>query len=154
MAPLRGVVGTLALLVRPFARAAPARADPLPSHQAFAAGVSAHEGCAAHTDEFFPFLPDHVKYDPASTDPFTFRYYNKTEVIAGKTMAEWLRFSIAFWHTFRGDGSDPFGAPTKVRGAREAARSPGLRGSPGLVGAHATSAALLRRRAGRGRRRR
>ena len=25
-----------------------------------------------------------------------------------------LRFSVAFWHTLRGDGSDPFGSPTKV----------------------------------------
>jgi xylose isomerase len=24
-----------------------------------------------------------------------------------------MRFSIAFWHTFRGTGGDPFGAPTK-----------------------------------------
>lgn len=28
-----------------------------------------------------------------------------------------LRFSVAFWHTFTGDGSDPFGSPTKVRRA-------------------------------------
>jgi xylose isomerase len=28
-------------------------------------------------------------------------------------MQDWLRFSIAFWHTFRGDGGDPFGSPTK-----------------------------------------
>ncbi|CAI5505820.1 unnamed protein product [Closterium sp. Naga37s-1] len=28
-------------------------------------------------------------------------------------MKEWLRFAVAFWHTFRGDGSDPFGSPTK-----------------------------------------
>ena len=26
---------------------------------------------------------------------------------------DWMRFSVAFWHTFRGSGSDPFGAPTK-----------------------------------------
>ncbi|XP_057993913.1 LOW QUALITY PROTEIN: xylose isomerase, partial [Hevea brasiliensis] len=26
---------------------------------------------------------------------------------------EWMRFSVAFWHTFRGAGGDPFGAPTK-----------------------------------------
>ena len=25
-----------------------------------------------------------------------------------------LRFSVAFWHTMRGDGSDPFGSGTKV----------------------------------------
>lgn len=30
-------------------------------------------------------------------------------------MSEWLRFSIAYWHTMNYDGSDVFGAPTKVR---------------------------------------
>lgn len=25
-----------------------------------------------------------------------------------------MRFSVAFWHTFRGTGGDPFGAATKV----------------------------------------
>lgn len=25
-----------------------------------------------------------------------------------------MRFSVAFWHTFRGTGADPFGAPTKM----------------------------------------
>ena len=25
-----------------------------------------------------------------------------------------LRFSVAFWHTLRGGGSDPFGSPTQV----------------------------------------
>lgn len=29
-------------------------------------------------------------------------------------MKDWLRFSMAFWHTMRGDGSDPFGSPTKT----------------------------------------
>jgi len=28
-------------------------------------------------------------------------------------LQDWLRFSVAFWHTFRGDGGDPFGSPTK-----------------------------------------
>eukprot|EP01025_Chloroclados_australasicus_P015007 TRINITY_DN1712_c0_g1_i11.p1 TRINITY_DN1712_c0_g1~~TRINITY_DN1712_c0_g1_i11.p1 ORF type:complete len:428 (+),score=61.83 TRINITY_DN1712_c0_g1_i11:1211-2494(+) len=45
--------------------------------------------------------------------PLLFRYYNPDEVILGKPMKEWLRFSVAFWHTLRGDGSDPFGSPTK-----------------------------------------
>lgn len=29
-------------------------------------------------------------------------------------MHEWLRFSLAFWHTMRGDGSDMFGSATRV----------------------------------------
>jgi len=30
-------------------------------------------------------------------------------------MEEWLRFSVCFWHTFRGTGADPFGFPTIQR---------------------------------------
>ena len=37
------------------------------------------------------------------------------EVIAGKSMADWLRFAVCFWHTFRGKGLDIFGAPTMKR---------------------------------------
>lgn len=44
-----------------------------------------------------------------------FNYYNPDEMIAGKTMREHLRFSVAYWHTFTYDGSDPFGVATMVR---------------------------------------
>ncbi|XP_050120576.1 xylose isomerase-like isoform X3 [Malus sylvestris] len=37
----------------------------------------------------------------------------RTRRFLGKKMKEWMRFSVAFWHTFRGTGGDPFGAPTK-----------------------------------------
>ena len=30
-------------------------------------------------------------------------------------MGEWLRFSVVYWHTFRGTGLDPFGAETLKR---------------------------------------
>lgn len=30
-------------------------------------------------------------------------------------MEEWLRFSVVYWHTFRGTGADPFGFPTLKR---------------------------------------
>ena len=55
---------------------------------------------------------------PSSKETFAFKWYNKDEVILGKPMKDWLRFSVAFWHSQRGDGSDPFGAPTRrwVRG--------------------------------------
>jgi xylose isomerase len=69
-------------------------------------------GVSPMGNEFFPFI-QRVGYDPAATDPFTFRYYNKHEVVLGKPMSEWFRFSVAFWHTIMGTGSDPFGGPTK-----------------------------------------
>ncbi|MED3623289.1 xylose isomerase [Bacillus thermocopriae] len=50
-----------------------------------------------------------------SKNPFAFKYYNPEEQIGGKTMKEHLRFSVAYWHTFTADGSDPFGAGTMLR---------------------------------------
>ena len=51
-----------------------------------------------------------------STNPLAFKHYNPKEVVLGKTMEEHLRFAVAYWHTFTGSGSDPFGAGTAVRG--------------------------------------
>jgi xylose isomerase len=50
-----------------------------------------------------------------STNPLSFKHYNPGEVIAGKTLKDQLRFSIAYWHSFRGVGADPFGPGTIVR---------------------------------------
>ena len=52
---------------------------------------------------------------PDSTNPLAFRWYNEDEVVEGKTMKEHMRFSVVYWHTFRGTGSDPFGAGTMMR---------------------------------------
>lgn len=51
-----------------------------------------------------------------SKNPFAFKHYNPTEIVAGKTMEEHMRFSMAYWHTLTAGGSDPFGAETAVRG--------------------------------------
>jgi xylose isomerase len=50
-----------------------------------------------------------------SKNPLAFKYYNPDEIVEGKTMKEHLRFSVVYWHTFRGRGADPFGAGTMVR---------------------------------------
>jgi xylose isomerase len=47
-----------------------------------------------------------------SSNPLAFRHYNPDEVIDGRTMSDHLRFSIAYWHAFRGVGADPFGPGT------------------------------------------
>ncbi|MEX5349664.1 xylose isomerase, partial [Klebsiella pneumoniae] len=44
-----------------------------------------------------------------------FKYYNPEEKIGNKTMAEHLRFGVAYWHTFTADLSDPFGVGTAQR---------------------------------------
>jgi xylose isomerase len=57
-----------------------------------------------------------IQYEgPKSRNPLAFKHYNAAEVIEGKTMREHLRFSVVYWHTMRGRGSDMFGAPTMVR---------------------------------------
>ncbi|MDD3767086.1 MAG: xylose isomerase [Eubacteriales bacterium] len=57
-----------------------------------------------------------IKYEGANSDnPLAFKYYNPDEVIDGKSMKEHLRFSIAFWHTFQANGTDPFGSATAIR---------------------------------------
>ena len=48
-----------------------------------------------------------------SDNPLAFKYYNPEQVVAGKSMKEWFKFSIAYWHTFCGQGSDPFGPGTQ-----------------------------------------
>ncbi len=50
-----------------------------------------------------------------SANPLAFRHYNPDEVVDGRTMEQHMRFSIAYWHAFRGVGADPFGPGTIVR---------------------------------------
>jgi xylose isomerase len=44
-----------------------------------------------------------------------FHHYDENEVVEGKPMREHFRFAVAYWHTFRGQGADPFGPGTMVR---------------------------------------
>jgi len=44
-----------------------------------------------------------------------FRYYDANRVVAGKPMKDWLRFGVAFWHTFDQRLGDPFGEGTALR---------------------------------------
>ncbi len=56
-----------------------------------------------------------INYEgPGSDNPLAFQYYNASQVVAGKTMQEWLRFACAYWHSFVGNGGDPFGEPTHL----------------------------------------
>ncbi len=57
-----------------------------------------------------------IKYEgPDSKNPLAFRHYNENELVEGKTMKDQLRFSVAYWHTMRGTGADPFGPGTMIR---------------------------------------
>ena len=56
-----------------------------------------------------------IKYEGRESDnPLAFKWYKENQKVGGKTMKDHLRFAVAYWHTFCGDGSDPFGAPTKI----------------------------------------
>ena len=63
--------------------------------------------------EYFKGIPQ-IKFEGRETDnPLAFRWYDENRIVAGKTMKEYLRFAVCYWHTFCGTGGDPFGAPTK-----------------------------------------
>ena len=65
--------------------------------------------------EFFPGI-GRIDYEgPDSDNPLSFKVYDPTRAIAGKTMEEHLRFAVCYWHTFCADGGDPFGPGTRRR---------------------------------------
>jgi len=71
---------------------------------------------------FFPGVEERIPFEGKdSKNPLAFRYYDRHQRVGTKTMAEHLRFSVAYWHTFMGDGSDMFGAPSFAREWRTAA---------------------------------
>ncbi len=63
----------------------------------------------------FPQVEKVAYEGPQSRNPLAFRHYNPEEVVEGKPMKDHFRFSVAYWHTFRGTGADPFGAATMIR---------------------------------------
>src|SRR5262249_13614242 len=67
------------------------------------------------TMDYFPEVKK-IRFEGTdSTNPLAFRHYNPDEIVEGKTMREHLRFAVCFWHTFRGQGGDPFGPGCAVR---------------------------------------
>ncbi|OBX27011.1 xylose isomerase [Gelidibacter algens] len=63
--------------------------------------------------EYYKGIKD-IKFEGVASDnPLAFKYYNPEQVVAGKTMREHFKFAIAYWHTFCGQGSDPFGSGTQ-----------------------------------------
>src|SRR5262245_11084955 len=64
---------------------------------------------------FFPDVRPIRDEGPDATSPLSFRHYNGDEKVEGKSMRDHLRFAVAYWHTFRGMGGDPFGPGCAVR---------------------------------------
>jgi xylose isomerase len=64
--------------------------------------------------EFFKGIGQ-IKYEGLDTDnPLSYRWYDESKIVAGKPMKDWLRFAVAYWHSFVGNGGDPFGEPTHI----------------------------------------
>ena len=65
------------------------------------------------TEEFFPNIGKIPFEGKESKNPMAFHYYEPERMVHGKKMKDWLRFSMAWWHTLGADGSDQFGSGTK-----------------------------------------
>ena len=65
------------------------------------------------TKEYFPGIEKIPFEGKESDNPLAFKYYNPDQIVAGKSMREHFKFAIAYWHTFCGQGSDPFGPGTQ-----------------------------------------
>ncbi|KAK6188114.1 hypothetical protein SNE40_004365 [Patella caerulea] len=65
---------------------------------------------------YFPGIPAiPFKPDAGPNETMVYKTYNPKQIVNGRSMEDWLRYSICFWHTFRGTGADPFGFPTLIR---------------------------------------
>jgi len=64
--------------------------------------------------EFFKGISQ-VKFEGVGTDnPLAYRWYDENKIVAGKPMKDYLRFACAYWHSFVGNGGDPFGEATHL----------------------------------------
>ncbi|WP_166827145.1 xylose isomerase [Thalassoroseus pseudoceratinae] len=64
---------------------------------------------------YFPDV-DTIPFEgPGTKNRLAFRHYDPSATIEGQSMKDLMRFSVAYWHTFRGTGSDPFGGGTLQR---------------------------------------
>jgi len=65
--------------------------------------------------DFFKDIPEVTYEGPDSPNEFAFRHYDPSEMLDGKSMADHLRFAVAYWHSFAWPGGDPFGGQTFER---------------------------------------
>jgi xylose isomerase len=66
------------------------------------------------TKEYYKGIGDIAFEGIGSDNPLAFKYYNPEQLVAGKTMRQHFKFAVAYWHSFCGQGSDPFGAGTQT----------------------------------------
>ena len=63
--------------------------------------------------EYFPFIGKVPFEGKESKNVLAFHYYEPERVVAGKKMKDWLRFSMAWWHTLCQASGDQFGGQTR-----------------------------------------
>ncbi|MBB3846202.1 xylose isomerase [Xanthomonas arboricola pv. zantedeschiae] len=64
--------------------------------------------------EYFPGIGKIGFEGRDSDNPLAFKVYDANKQVGDKTMAEHLRFAVAYWHSFCGNGADPFGPGTRT----------------------------------------
>lgn len=63
--------------------------------------------------EYFPQIGKIPFEGTESKNVMAFHYYDPERVVMGKKMKDWLRFSMAWWHTLCGASGDQFGGQTR-----------------------------------------
>ena len=107
----------------PASRRACAECASLPPRSNRAAPAPPGTRSDARMDDFLAGI-EPVRFEgPDSTNPLAFRYYDPARVVIGRTMAEYFRFAVAYWHNFTWPGGHvrrP--APSSVPGVGETVR--------------------------------
>ena len=65
--------------------------------------------------DYFPEVTNIIFEGRDSKNPLAFKWYNPSQSVLGKSMEEHLRFAVAYWHTLKNQGGDPFGEGTMDR---------------------------------------
>jgi len=63
--------------------------------------------------EFYKGIGPVVYEGKDSDNPLAYKYYNPEQTVMGKALREHFKFAVAYWHSFCGQGSDPFGPGTQ-----------------------------------------
>ena len=66
-------------------------------------------------NKYFDKIPKIEFKGAQSEDPLSFKFYDASKIVLGKSMEENLRIASCYWHSFSWPGGDPFGGPTFQR---------------------------------------
>ena len=65
--------------------------------------------------KYFDKIPKIEFKGAQSEDSLSFKFYDASKIVLGKSMEENLRIASCYWHSFSWPGGDPFGGPTFQR---------------------------------------